>query len=995
MINKTLKIITRPHLLTVSIVTAWLCLLVNIALRIYYLWMRITTWFLNCLLSLILIWLFGLHNVSITIGEFGFLSVKGVKIRWRRDDVGLSIEEVGIKRLEWNFEKVRDLTLLFNIKQLKRELFTDFKDATTDIYTSFTLHWKMQSPSDLLSSDLRNSSETIPKAFTLLKATDVEIGSRLHIQRGGSYVTLLEAAVLDGLLIPSEKVTSLYVKAKDLTYCSGPYDAKLSQARREKIIKLPLFDFLSTFYVDGPSRITITCHEAQMFLCPSKINSSLIFLNHLLRQQIKPDLKADALARTNIKINMEKFLEVNIRSNNTKASICFQDGAESVNIITSFNLSLYKRKTKSQYTASVAIQSLVPGGEQTKDPCVIIGNELISAPWECTIAGSDWSGHSMVLRITSEQTFSLILRPDCIPVFKELHEDYSSLLDKTQVNALIALLKDDMKSQSSTTKQIFANCKGLKVFLEMDVYEELLNISLEDLQTEFNRDQHHVTLELNVQNVEVEDCINKIIAFQQQRSSDESAPFLLRFSLVMDAVGEDERVAIKRAHTELGNSKVSVQEIVILKLLQFAGIKAKTQLWGATAAGQSEQSTENLPAFLTSTRYYFEKLQVGPFQTLMTCNPATKLPLELQDLKTALEIPAGFPPLMENANVQFREFLRTGIAYKALVSLGRDARTHYLKEIGSQSASLLGSLHLLGNISSLQEEIADGLADLKETGDYIGFVKHVRGGLAESYYKFADSWSATINQSAAARRESSSSSSDSVAVGDNSSAPMRSVRSVVESLTSLILSPSRDASLGKQQISNPPTASPSGSPKTQETSRRLLPIDYEDPDSSGSEESSLSCIQSLDGWEMVSRDVQRRQKGQEFLRRLQVSLCGEENKDERFVSCLKLRHLNPDDKLNALVTNHSVYFMKVGSPSADHVVLTIKLLHLYKARHRNQDNEHYLQLLMKISGGRRLSLPSPNPADSPLVRCDSVKVAQKAANIINQTKRNREDSTFR
>ena len=42
---------------------------------------------------------------------------------------------------------------------------------------------------------------------------------------------------------------------------------------------------------------------------------------------------------------------------------------------------------------------------------------------------------------------------------------------------------------------------------------------------------------------------------------------------------------------------------------------------------------------------------------------------------------------------------------------------------------------MLGNISSLQEEIADGLADLKETGDYIGFVKHVRGGLAESYYK--------------------------------------------------------------------------------------------------------------------------------------------------------------------------------------------------------------------------------------------------------------------
>ena len=53
---------------------------------------------------------------------------------------------------------------------------------------------------------------------------------------------------------------------------------------------------------------------------------------------------------------------------------------------------LFFHNFQSQYTASVAIQSLVPGGEQTKDPCVIIGNELISAPWECTIAVST-NGH--------------------------------------------------------------------------------------------------------------------------------------------------------------------------------------------------------------------------------------------------------------------------------------------------------------------------------------------------------------------------------------------------------------------------------------------------------------------------------------------------------------------------------------------------------------------------------------------------------------------------
>ena len=65
------------------------------------------------------------------------------------------------------------------------------------------------------------------------------------------------------------------------------------------------------------------------------------------------------------------------------------------------------------------------------------------------------------------------------------------------------------------------------------------------------------------------------------------------------------------------------------------------------------------------------------------------------------------------------------------------------------------------------------------------------------------------------------------------------------------------------------------------TSRRLVPTDCEDHDSSGSEESSLSCIQSVDGWELVSKDVLKKLKGQEFLRRLQVSMSGEATREEK------------------------------------------------------------------------------------------------------------------
>ena len=50
-------------------------------------------------------------------------------------------------------------------------------------------------------------------------------------------------------------------------------------------------------------------------------------------------------------------------------------------------LSLYFIQT--QYTASVGIQAFVPSRQGTKDPCVIVGNELISVPWECSFTVSN------------------------------------------------------------------------------------------------------------------------------------------------------------------------------------------------------------------------------------------------------------------------------------------------------------------------------------------------------------------------------------------------------------------------------------------------------------------------------------------------------------------------------------------------------------------------------------------------------------------------------
>lgn len=971
---------------------------------LYTTWIGISTGALNFLISLILDQWFRLDDVTITIGEFGFLYIKGVTIIWNKDDSGLTIEEVKLKTIEWNPEKLRDFTIIFDVQRVRREL-TSFKEAQSDAHVSLTLHWKAHSLGDLLSSDFYNDSDLIPAIFTMLHATDVQIASDLHIEGRGSFIALLEVAVVDGHLVPSEKVKSFSLKAKDVTFCCGPYDHKLLQARNEKILDMQVLDFHVTSYMDGPSQLTSCLQGVHINICPTKLNFSLAYVNHFLCHlpKIIEDFLAGLPIHMELKPNIEQSVELKAKSDKLKLSVCLQDGEEAICIIASVGLCFHKRTTKSQFSGSAEIQLFVPNRQQqTEDPSMIIGNELVSAPWEFSFTGSNWEGHSMLSRITSDQSVSLVLRPECVPVFHELREDYVCLLDQRQLNAVLAQLQNDtggQLDQFSIVKEICVNCKGLTLTLEMNVYEDLLKVSVEDIKAEFNQDQHHVTIELSVQEVEMEDCTNKVMAFQRQCSRENISRPLFRSSLLQDASNEEGKIVVKGFHAAFADSIVIIQEVFLLKLLQFAGIKDKTQL-RAESAEEEEQETAvslNNNALLMSTEYFFERLEVEPFQVIATCTPAPDLVDELKNLKTALEIPAGVPPQMDKANVTIGGFFRIGISYKTLLFLGHDARRHYMKEIGRQSTSVLGSLHLLGNLSSLHGDIAEGLADLKETGDYMGFVRHVRGGLVESYNKFADSWTATIAQSTTKKTDSIPPAWDTTDTSEESSPVRKTMRGVVDSLTSFLRQSPLDATRrsGPMQLSILPDASPPSSLSTPLASRSLGPTEVEDHDSSESEESNFSCIESLDEWEVVPRDLPKRRKGKEFVRLLQLSLSEKENKYEKFVCWLKLRHENPEDKLNALVTSENVHFMRTGSPSADNVLLTVKLVNLYKARYRGEDGENYLELLMRVSGHRRLSLPSPDPADSPLVRCSTVKIAEKAASVINNTKKKKENNVAR
>ena len=62
----------------------------------------------------------------------------------------------------------------------------------------------------------------------------------------------------------------------------------------------------------------------------------------------------------------------------------------------------------------------------------------------------------------------------------------------------------------------------------------------------------------------------------------------------------------------------------------------------------------------------------------------------------------------------------------------------FSKELGSQSARVLGSMHLFGNISRLKQDIMTGFTTLRETGEFITFFHQVTTGVASSYSKVGD-----------------------------------------------------------------------------------------------------------------------------------------------------------------------------------------------------------------------------------------------------------------
>ena len=50
-----------------------------------------------------------------------------------------------------------------------------------------------------------------------------------------------------------------------------------------QILDMSVMELLVTSYLDGPSQLAVCFQGAHLSVCPTKINSVLMFLNHFLR----------------------------------------------------------------------------------------------------------------------------------------------------------------------------------------------------------------------------------------------------------------------------------------------------------------------------------------------------------------------------------------------------------------------------------------------------------------------------------------------------------------------------------------------------------------------------------------------------------------------------------------------------------------------------------------------------------------------------------------
>ncbi|XP_048579554.1 intermembrane lipid transfer protein VPS13D isoform X2 [Nematostella vectensis] len=958
----------------------------------------IVTILINFSIAVVIRWV-QVPGLRITAENIGFFTAHGVKIAKNCK----SIEEITVG-VKWSFSDLRDFSLKSTVKNLMIEA------DEVDFFFSFTVYWRLKTPitpTEFVNNDLFGNVNKRLFQYIWLQGSNGKVAI-LHRNKEERYASedyrqLVSTAILfeintaSAVIIPTQDGVLLKGRADKLMCRCRPWNRMTKVS--DKLVDMSCLKVNFFWPYHGTHTYTAVCHGTQAYITQMNIQDLIGVIEQFIDNLTDEEESCSSYDQYEADI-IEQLTQVDVRLENLLVSMAAGVFPQLAVLKLSTCFKAQNWPGKSCYSCSLGAQVVCLSAENAAEPCFLLGNEFISTAWRCFITSTHVVNRCWILSCESDDVISLIFRPDCFGAFSIFQKEYGFLASKTRSSSLPNLLGVVKRSimEHYPRTQISFSVEGLSVTLEMGLDDQILVFSLEDLQAQCTDDAQNLSLDITVKDIEIEDCTQNVIALR--RTCAEDVPQrAIHMTMVQDASRTNKSVIFQQLYGEFGDVEVRLEEILLMRLLVFCGITNKEQLWGE----ENEPSTLNqFTSEMDVTPLYFERLDVSQFQVIFTSSPDAVLPDDLLILKSKLAVPNGFPPCMERANLEFERFVRTGIQYRSGDALIRDIRRHYMKEIGRQSTKILGSLHLLGNMTGLRDDIAEGLAELRETGNYMGFVRHVKSGLADSYYKLTDSWTPIVKPPAPPKPEPTVQTPPQAAQTGDISRQDKKKSGLISKLTSglgswIFSSLDDNEEDTSHQVPSDPvecTTSPAitlhTEPVTHSTPRRDLSnarsVTGEWNGETDDTSSVSSGMTSPSHWDLMPQEVQKRFKGQEFVRRLTTSL-DQVDSDEKFLCCLRLRFADPDDKRNTLLTTKRVYVMKVGSACKENVVLSLKLHELYKTQHKEIEGTYYLELVKRIAGMQHHNLPSPHPEDNPLVRCDSQTLAIKAAEKINKAKK--------
>ncbi|XP_071476556.1 intermembrane lipid transfer protein VPS13D-like [Diadema antillarum] len=531
--------------------------------------------------------------------------------------------------------------------------------------------------------------------------------------------------------------------------------------------------------------------------------------------------------------------------------------------------------------------------------------------------------------------------------------------------------------------------EGIGLSLVNQVPEELVYISLFGIDVHYVQTVKEVDLNASVSSVQIDNQLSlaqkPVSLFVVTPSEGRVRPPALSLVATKQCGASSTVEIYKRLILTVSKITINVEELLLLKLLQFSGF-SQSDVTMETIDETHYDTSSPISSDPLMKRFFFETLKLNATDFRLSMYTSTKISQDLQLLKTAMRL---FLIQFEDAPVSLDPFTRLH-PFETRDFLIDAVLKHYMEELKSQAVKILGSVDFLGNPVGLIQDFKDGLKELVLEGSVTGLVKNVTHGMSNTAAKVTGTISdgigtVTLDNRHQEMRNVIRGAHDGTSSGHLSAGVKGFAFGVVGGFTSVFTQTYKGAAedgveglmkgLGRGIVGTVTKPAAGILDLASGTMAAIRSSTTRDSHIMPPRARPRRCCQNPAG--LLPRYSFHDARGLEFVH----ILC--EGVGERYFMMEELRQ-HPKDGMQVLITSECTYFLPLTNPSEP--VLNVFHSELFHARHIMQAGRHYIELTKMANTEAGISAPSVDLKERPKVGCDSERIAKKVSQQINYAK---------